>query len=233
MLTPEELFDFSHTAHADIFDGTDYAWEIFPLIAEYLDYVIDRSEIHTDVSKAAYIGKNVVIGEGTEVLPGAYIEGPTIIGSNCVIRPGAFIRGNAIIGDNCMIGNSTEVKNAFLFNGALAPHFNYVGDSILGHKTHLGSSVVLSNLKSAQTNSTVKVTTLEGTIDTGLRKFGAIIGDEVEIGANAVLNPGTIVGARSVIYPLAMIRGVVQPDTIVKVRQQQEIVSKKPMETLE
>lgn len=233
MFKAEELFDFSNTEHAAIFDGLEYSWEVFKLIEEYLEYAIDKAEIHTDVSRAAYIGDNVIIGEGTVVHENTYIEGPTIIGKNCTIRPGAFIRGKAIIGDNCMIGNSTEVKNAMLFNDAIAPHFNYVGDSVLGHKAHLGSGVVLSNLKSAQKESTVKVTTLDGTIDTGLRKFGALIGDNVEVGANAVLNPGTIVGPRSVIYPLAMIRGFVQPDTIVKVRQQQEIVSKKPMDTLE
>lgn len=233
MFRPEDLYDFSNTEHADIFDGLEYAWDVFRLISEYLEYTIDSSEIHTDVSRASYVGDNVVIGEGTVVHENVYIEGPVIIGKNCTLRPGTYIRGNVIIGDDCMIGNSTEIKNAMLFNEAIVPHFNYVGDSVLGYKTHLGSGVVLSNLKSAQKESTVKVTTLEGTIDTGLRKFGALLGDNVEVGANAVLNPGTIVGPRSVIYPLAMIRGMVQPDTIVKVRQQQEIVSKRPMDEIE
>lgn len=231
MLKVDDLFNLEHTDHEEIFDGVEYAWEVLPLIEEYLEYAIQKAEIHTDVSKAAYIGDKVVIGEGTIVHPGAYIEGPTIIGKNCTIRPGAFIRGNAIIGDNCMIGNSTEVKNALLFNNVEIPHFNYIGDSILGYKVHLGSSVVLSNLKAG--GSEVVVNTLDGRIKTGLQKFGALIGDNADIGANAVLNPGTIIGKRATIYPLALIRGMVQPDSIVKVRQQQEVVTKKEMEDFE
>lgn len=225
MLSITELFDLSQTQHAEIFDDVQRAWEVIPLIAEYLEYATERPSISSDVSHAAYVGKQISIGEGTIIEPGVVIHGPAVIGKNCTIRTGAYIRGNVVIGDNCIIGNSTEIKNSVLFNHVSVPHFNYIGDSILGSHVHLGSSVVISNLKTPP--SEITIVTLEETYHTGLEKFGAAIGDHTEIGANAVLNPGTIIGKESIIYPLALIRGVIPSRSIVKVRQQQEIVVRK------
>ncbi|MCW1929780.1 MAG: UDP-N-acetylglucosamine diphosphorylase [Candidatus Kerfeldbacteria bacterium] len=222
---PSEFFDLSDYAHASIFDGIDYVWEILPIISEYLDFAVDSSTIQSDVSHAAYIGDRIIIGQHVTIEPGVVIHGPAIIGEGSHVRTGAYIRGNVIIGKNCMIGNSTEIKNSVLLNDVAVPHFNYVGDSVLGNGVHLGASVVLSNLKTPP--SEISVTTLHGTHKTGLTKFGAIIGDGVEIGAHAVLNPGTIVGKQSIIYPLALVRGVIAEGTILKVRQQQEIVIKR------
>lgn len=219
-----ELFDPAHTEHSEIFDGVRYPWEIIPLIQEYLEYAKDSFAIDAsvDASHASYLGKNIAIGAGTIIEPGVVIHGPAIIGKNCRIRTGAYIRGNVIIGDNCIIGNSTEIKNSLLCNDVAAPHFNYIGDSVLGYKVHLGASVVISNLKTPP--SEITVTTLEQTFKTGLQKFGAAIGDNTEIGAHAVLNPGTIIGQRSIVYPLTSIRGVIPSDTIVKLRQNLDTV---------
>ncbi|PIW37137.1 MAG: UDP-N-acetylglucosamine diphosphorylase [Candidatus Kerfeldbacteria bacterium CG15_BIG_FIL_POST_REV_8_21_14_020_45_12] len=227
-LTTNELFDLTHTKHAELFDDVEYAWEVIPLIEQYLEYIQKSPKIQGTVSKLAVIEGKVSLGKGSVVEAGAVIHGPTIIGENTTIRSGALIRGGAIIGDNCMVGNSTEIKNALLFDGAIAPHFNYIGDTVLGYKVHLGSSVVISNLKTPP--GEIVVSTLQQTYNTGLTKFGALIGDETEIGANAVLNPGTVIGKRCIIYPLALIRGVVTTDSIVKVRQQHEVVTRRQTE---
>lgn len=228
MLTVKDLFDLSKTDHQEIFSDLEFVWEALPLITEYCEYATENAKILARVNDAEYIGSNISIGKGTVIEPGVVIHGPAVIGENCRLRTGAYIRGNVIIGDNCMVGNSTEIKNSMLFNNAIVPHFNYIGDSILGYKTHLGSSVVLSNVKTPP--SEIKVITFERTYYTGLEKFGALVGDYTEIGANAVLNPGTIIGKKCTIYPLAMMRGVVNSDTIVKVRQQQEFVTKRKVE---
>jgi NDP-sugar pyrophosphorylase family protein len=175
-----------------------------------------RPGLHNHCDGVAYIGKQVFIGKGTLVEDGAMIKGPAIIGCNCQIRHNAYIRECVIIGDDCVIGNSCEVKNSFLFNHAVAPHFNYVGDSILGHKAHLGAGVKISNFKVVAGN--VKVEIGGKKVDTGLRKFGALVGDGAEIGCNAVLNPGSIIGRGSVIYPNTNWRGVLAANMIVKNR---------------
>jgi NDP-sugar pyrophosphorylase family protein len=167
----------------------------------------------------------VRIGKGTVVEHGAVVLGPSIIGENCQIRAGAYVRGNVIVGNDCMVGNSCELKHCVLFNGATVPHFNYVGDSILGHKAHLGAGVILSNVKLTKEN--IKVTHDGKTYDTGLRKFGAVIGDHAEIGCNAVLNPGSIIGRDSVLYASVNWRGVCPPDTIVKLRQEQQLMKRR------
>lgn len=220
----EELFDLQHTEHADIFEDVQYPWEVLPLIAQYLEYMVGESQAHieTDITHAAYIGQKISIGRGTIIEPGVVIHGPAIIGKHCHLRTGTYIRGNVIIGDNCIIGNSTELKNALIFNDTTVPHFNYIGDSILGHSVHLGAGAVLANFKSG--GSEITVTTIRQTYHTKLHKFGSIIGDDSEIGSNAVLNPGTIIGKRCTIYPLVSFRGILPNDSIVKVRQQQEIV---------
>lgn len=223
--SPSDFFDLRDVEHRALFDDIEKVWEVLPLIPEYLEYAVQQSTSQSDTSLAAYIGERVVIGEHVVIEPGVVIYGPAIIGDYTHIRSGAYIRGNVIIGKRCVIGNSTEIKHSVLLNDVAVPHFNYIGDSVLGNKAHCGSSVVLSNIKTPP--SEITISTLHGTYATGLQKCGAIVGDGVEIGAHAVLNPGTIVGQGSIIYPLALVRGVVQAHTIVKVRQQQEIVVRK------
>ena len=172
-----------------------------------------------------WIGEPVFIGEGTMVEDGAMIKGPAIIGRNCQIRHNAYIREDVIIGDNCVIGNACEFKNALLFNDCQVPHFNYVGDSILGHKAHLGAGVILSNFKSLKGHVSVQHDGKK--LDTGLRKFGALLGDGADIGCNSVLNPGSIIGRGSVIYPCTNWRGVLPPDSIAKNRSAVEVVPRR------
>lgn len=161
------------------------------------------------------IAADVWVGKGTEIDDSVRIKGPAIIGYDCAIRHTAYIRENVIIGNGAVVGNSTELKNALLFDKVEVPHFNYVGDSILGYKAHLGAGVILSNLKSAKDNIVVSFGSGE-TLNTGLKKFGALVGDFAEIGCNAVLNPGTIIGRESVVYPLTMVRGIVPEKHILK-----------------
>jgi NDP-sugar pyrophosphorylase family protein len=223
MYTAVDLFDLSQTEHAAVFADDAPAWEALPRIAGYLESELQPA-VHATVSPQAFIGENVFLGDDTVVEPGAYIEGPAIIGRNCQIRHGAYIRANVIVGDDCVVGNSCELKNALLFNYCQVPHFNYVGDSILGHHAHLGAGVVLSNLKSIPGN--IIVGQAEDAVDTGLRKFGALVGDRAELGCNSVLNPGSIIGRDSVVYPNTNWRGVLPANHIVKNRAQQEVVER-------
>src|ERR1041385_242704 len=198
MFKPADLFDLSQTDHAAIFDDCQFAWDVLKRIPAYIAANL-KPGLHAVCEGRVCIGDKVSIGDGTIVEEGVMIKGPAIIGRNCLIRHNAYIRDHVIIGDGCTIGNSTELKNALLFNDAVAPHFNYIGDSVLGHKAHIGAGVVLSNFKSLPGNITVE---LDGKpFDTGLRKFGALLGDFAEIGCNSVLNPGSIIGRASVIYP--------------------------------
>jgi len=222
MFTVADLFDLSQTKHAALLEGGP-AWATLPRICDYLTANLLPAN-HACVSPGATIGEQVLLGPGTVVEPGATIIGPAIVGANCQIRHNAFIRENVIIGDNCVIGNSCELKNALLFNDCQVPHFNYVGDSILGHHAHLGAGVLLSNFKSLDGNVTVQHG--DDKIDTGLRKFGALIGDHAELGCNCVLNPGSIIGRRSVVYPNANWRGVLAADRIAKHRGELEIVER-------
>ena len=224
MFKPADLFDLSQTEHAAIFAGCEYAWDALNKIATYLAANL-RPGLKNRCEGIAYIGEKVFIGEGTVVEDGAMIKGPAIIGRNCEIRHNAYVRENVIVGDDCIIGNSSEVKNALLFNKAVTPHFNYIGDSILGYKAHLGAGVKISNIKLVQGNVTVEISGKP--LDTGLRKFGALLGDNVDIGCNAVLNPGTIIGRGSVIYPNTNWRGVLAENMIVKNKAAQEVVVKK------
>jgi NDP-sugar pyrophosphorylase family protein len=221
MFTPADLFDLSQSAHAGIFNGCTYAWEALSKIAGFLKANLHPA-LHNRCEGVAFIGENVFIGEGTLVEDGAMIKGPAIIGKNCEIRHNAYVRENVIIGDNCVIGNACELKNAFLFNNATVPHFNYVGDSILGFRAHLGAGVKISNVKLVPGNVQVEV---DGKpLDTGLRKFGALVGDHADVGCNAVLNPGSIIGRGSVIYPNTNWRGILPPNHIAKNRAAQEII---------
>ena len=224
MFEASKLFDLSQTRHAAIFDSCRHAWEVLPKIAGYLTAHL-RPSLHNRCEGEAFIGEQVFIGEGTVLEDGVMIKGPAIIGANCQIRHNAYMRENVIIGDNCMVGNSTEIKNSLLFNNAQAPHFNYVGDSVLGCKAHLGAGVKISNFTLFGTTIAVE---LEGaSFDTGLRKFGALLGDGCEIGCNAVLNPGSIIGRGSIIYPNVAWRGVLPEQMIVKNKAGHEIVARR------
>ena len=218
-----ELFDLAQTEHAALFDGCTHAWEALKKIDPYLAKVAKQNP--PPRFPGATIGDRVLIGAGTVVEPGAMIKGPTIIGKNCQIRHNAYIRENVLIGDNCVVGNASELKNALLFNGAQVPHYNYVGDSILGHKAHLGAGVKISNIKLLAGNITVAADGV--TLDTGLRKFGALLGDGAEAGCNAVLNPGSILGRGAVVYPNVFWRGILPANMIAKNKAEIEVVVKR------
>src|ERR1043165_2742940 len=223
MFKPADLFDLNQTEHAAIFDGCSYAWEALKKMEAYLLARL-RPPLPNRRHGAASLREKVFIGEGTVVEDGAMIKGPAIIGRNCQIRHNAYIRETVIIGDNCVVGNSCELKNSLLFNRAVAPHFNYIGDSILGHKAHLGAGVKISNIKLVPGSITVR---MDGqSFDTGLRKFGALLGDQADIGCNAVLNTGSIIGRGSVIYPNPNWRGVLRPGMIVKNQAATEIIER-------
>ncbi len=214
-MKPEDLFDLSQTEHASVFEGGERAWEALSRIADHLAANL-KPELRNQAEGVVHIGTEVFIDEGTIVEEGAMIKGPAWIGRNCRIRHNAYIRENVIIGDDCVVGNACEFKNALLFNGCQVPHFNYVGDSILGHKAHLGAGVKISNVKIVPGNVTVTIG--EERIDTGLRKFGALLGDRAEVGCNAVLNPGSILGRDAIVYPCVNWRGILDAGKIAKNR---------------
>ncbi len=225
MFKAADLFDLRQSAHAAIFDGCEYAWQALGKIQGYLEANL-RPELHNRCEGVAYVGERVFIGEGTVVEDGAMIKGPAIIGRNCQIRHNAYVREHVIIGDNCVVGNACEVKNALLFNEAVVPHLNYVGDSILGYRAHLGGGVMISNVKLVPESVTVDINGRP--FDTGLRKFGALIGDYSDIGCNSVLNPGSIIGRGSIIYPNTNWRGILPANMIVKNQAPQEVVVRRP-----
>lgn len=218
-LKTRELLDLEHTEAAELFEGRDYPWEILPEIKAYINELIERlpKEEYRMLSKGVWVHKTAVIA------PTAYIAAPCIIGEGTEVRHCAFIRGSALIGKNCVIGNSTELKNVIIFDNVQVPHYNYVGDSILGYKSHMGAGSITSNVKSDKT--LVKVHTGEGDIETGLKKFGAILGDHVEVGCGSILNPGTVIGRNVNIYPLSSVRKAVPADSIYK--NQNEICEKR------
>ncbi|MBR3672876.1 MAG: UDP-N-acetylglucosamine pyrophosphorylase [Clostridia bacterium] len=212
------LYNLDETIAKNIFNGCTYPWEVLPRIKEYI------IELGNSLNNEEYdkIGENVWIAKTAKVAPTTFIAGPTIIGQNTEIRHCAFIRGNAIVGNNCVVGNSTELKNVILFNNVQVPHYNYVGDSILGYHSHMGAGSITSNVKSDK--QLVIVKTSDSKIETGLKKFGAMIGDNVEVGCGSVLNPGSVIGKNTNIYPLSSVRGVIAPNSIYK--KQGEIVNK-------
>jgi NDP-sugar pyrophosphorylase family protein len=225
MFKAADLFDLSQTEHAAIFDGCEYAWDALKKIKAYLEANL-RPGLHNRCEGVAFIGERVFIGEGTLVEDGVMIKGPALIGRNCHLRHNAYFRENVILGDNCVIGNSCEVKNSLFFNHAGAPHFNYIGDSIFGYHAHLGAGVKISNIKLVAGNITVDINGQP--FDTGLRKFGALLGDHAEIGCNAVLNPGSIIGRGSVVYPNTNWRGILPANMIVKNQAPQEVIVRRP-----
>ena len=216
---PAKLFDFSQTLAAVLFDGIAYPWEA---LGKIKDFLIALGE---SLPKEEYEqrGDGIWIARSAKVAPTASISGPVIIGKDAEIRHCAFIRGSVLVGEGAVVGNSTELKNVVLFNKVQVPHYNYVGDSILGFRSHMGAGSITSNVKSDKT--LVCVHTEEGSLETGLKKFGAILGDCVEVGCGSVLNPGTVVGRKSNIYPLSMVRGYVAENSIYK--RQGEVAQKR------
>lgn len=217
-LTVQELYNLNETIAKELFEGVTYPWEVLPRISSFI-LKLGESLSEEEYEKR---GKNIWIAKSAKVAPSAFINGPAIIGQDAEVRHCAFIRGNAIIGEGAVVGNSTELKNVILFNKVQVPHYNYVGDSILGFKSHMGAGSITSNVKSDK--KLVVVKTPNGNIETGMKKFGAMIGDEVEVGCGSILNPGTVVGSCTNIYPLSSVRGFVPAGSIYK--KQGEVVAK-------
>lgn len=217
-LTVKENYSLDQTIAKDIFNGVTYPWEVLPKISNFI------LELGATLNEDEYEkrGENVWVAKSAKVAPTAFINGPAIIGKDAEVRHCAFIRGNAIVGEGAVVGNSTELKNVILFNKVQVPHYNYVGDSVLGYKSHMGAGSITSNVKSDKKLVVVKAG--EEKIETGMKKFGAMLGDEVEVGCGSVLNPGTVVGNHSNIYPLSSVRGFVPANSIYK--KQGEVVTK-------
>lgn len=214
----KNLYNLGETLAAPLFDGAVYPWELLPKIGTYI------MELGKTLPADKYEkrGENIWIAKSAKIAPTASINGPCIIDEEAEIRHCAYIRGNAIVGKGAVVGNSTELKNVILFNKVQVPHYNYVGDSILGYKSHMGAGSITSNVKSDKTLVVVK--SPYGNIETGLKKMGAMLGDNVEVGCNSVLNPGTVIGRNSNIYPTSMVRGYIEADSIYK--KQGEIAAK-------
>ena len=207
-----DLLDLEHTIAAELFEGKEYPWEVLPEIKGFilkLGATLPESEFD-------HPADDVWIAKDAKVFPSAYIGGPCIIDHEAEVRHCAFIRGSAIVGKGCVVGNSVELKNVVLFDKVQTPHYNYVGDSVLGYRAHMGAGSITSNVKSDKTLVVVKG---DENIETGLKKFGAILGDCVEVGCNSVLNPGSVIGRRASIYPTSSVRGVVPEDSIFKSAQ--------------
>ncbi len=213
------LYNLNETIAKEIFEGCTYPWEVLPKIK---DFIVKLGETLSD-EEYDKVGENLWIAKSAKVAPTAYINGPAIIGKEAEVRHCAFIRGNAIVGEKAVVGNSTELKNVILFNNVQVPHYNYVGDSILGYKSHMGAGSITSNVKSDK--KIVVVKNGENKIETGLKKFGAMLGDNVEVGCGSILNPGSVVGKNTNIYPLSSVRGVISENSIYK--KQGEVVEKK------
>ncbi len=210
MYKTKELYDLTKSLAGEFLSDYEYPWQALGKIKELILSLAEK----LPKNEFEEISENVWVHKSVKIAPTAYIGSPCIIGKDTQVRQGAFIRSSALIGENCVIGNSTEIKNSIIFDGVQVPHFNYVGDSILGYKSHLGAGAVTSNVKSDR--SLVKVRFKDECIETGLKKFGAMVGDNVEVGCNSVLNPGTVIGKNSNIYPLSSVRGVVPENSIFK-----------------
>jgi len=210
MYTINDLYTLEHTLAADYLRGFTYPWEALSGIREE----IIRLGESLDKSQYNEVSPQVWVHVTASVAPTAFLGAPCIIGANTEVRHGAFVRGSALVGEGCVVGNSVELKNVILFDDVQVPHYNYVGDSILGYKSHMGAGSITSNVKSDKTLVTVR--SADGAIETGLKKMGAMLGDLVEVGCNSVLNPGTVIGRESNIYPLSSVRGVVPEKSIWK-----------------
>lgn len=214
----KELYNLNETIAKELLESVTYPWEALPKIADFIVEIGNK----LDPEKYEKKGENIWIAKSAKVAPTAYINGPAIIGEDAEIRHCAFIRGKAIVGNGAVVGNSTELKNVILFNKVQVPHYNYVGDSILGYKSHMGAGSITSNVKSDK--KLVVVKNGKEQIETGIKKFGAMLGDEVEVGCGSVLNPGSVIGKNTNIYPLSSVRGVVPKNSIYK--NKNEVVEK-------
>lgn len=212
------MYDLNETMAKELMEQYEYPWEVLPHIGDFIKKLGET--LPSDEYEQR--GENIWIHKSAKVFDSAYINGPCIIGRDTEVRQCAFIRGNALVGNNCVVGNSTELKNVILFNVVQVPHYNYVGDAILGFHSHMGAGSITSNVKSDKTLVVVK--SGEGQIETGLKKFGAMVGDYVEVGCNSVLNPGTVIGRHTNIYPLSCVRGHIPENSIFK--KQDDIVRK-------
>jgi UDP-N-acetylglucosamine diphosphorylase / glucose-1-phosphate thymidylyltransferase / UDP-N-acetylgalactosamine diphosphorylase / glucosamine-1-phosphate N-acetyltransferase / galactosamine-1-phosphate N-acetyltransferase len=226
MFDPAEFLNLEHTAHAKLFENQKYVWDALRQIASYLQFRLKPAVLGELLGKP-FISNQVFIGAGTIVEQGAVLKGPAWIGQNCHVRSGCYVRENVIAGDGVVMGNSCEFKNCILFDEAQVPHFNYVGDSILGHRAHLGAGVILSNVK--LDHGEVIVDGPDGRIATGLTKFGAIVGDRSEIGCNTVINPGAVIGRDCVIYPSISFRGVLPHRSIVRMQVQTQTLPRRDL----
>ena len=216
----KDLYDLSHTMAAELLAECEHPWLALPKLKEYISGLIAKLSENDDYY---FYSENVLVSKSAVISPNATICGPAVIGASTEVRTGAFIRGSVIVGEGCVVGNSCELKNAVLFDNVQVPHFNYVGDSILGYRSHTGAGVITSNVKSDKTLVTVKGEGIN--IETGLKKFGAMLGDFVEVGCNSVLNPGTVIGRHTNVYPLSSVRGVIPDNSIFKA--QNNVVPKK------
>lgn len=221
---PGNILNLEKTRHRMLFETCGKVWEPIEQIGAYLGFRLQPAMLGTAIGRPM-IGRMVYIGKGTRIEPGAFVKGPAWIGENCEIRSGCYIRENVIVGDGCVLGNSCEFKNCLLFDGVQIPHFNYVGDSILGTGAHLGAGVILSNVRLDRGNVVVR----DGNerFETGLRKFGAVIGDHAEIGCNSVLSPGSVIGRHSIVYPCTHWTGVLPENSICRTRQEFSIVPRR------
>lgn len=222
-LGPNSFFNLDGYAHRELFDGIDAVWEALGRLDKYLESYL-RPAVEGNVHPGAWIEGDVYVGPGVVIEPGAYVQGPTILGEGTVVRHGAYVRGHCVIGRDCIIGHATELKRVIMLDGAQAPHFNYVGDSILGRRVNLGAGTRLSNFKND--GSAIVVIAGAQRISTGMRKFGAVVGDDVKTGCNAVLSPGTLIGPGSLVYPGAVLRGVYPGRHIIKLRQETILVER-------
>ena len=217
-----ELFDLNETIAAELFENVAYPWEVLPLIHDF----ILKLGASLPEEKFERRGEDIWVARNAKIAPTACLNGPLIVDEDAEIRHCAFVRGNAIVGKGAVVGNSTELKNVVLFNGVQVPHYNYVGDSVLGHKAHMGAGSITSNVKSDKTLVKVKGSAVTGgteerfAIETGLKKMGAMLGDYVEVGCNSVLNPGTVIGRRTNIYPTSCVRGFIPAESIYKTKSE-------------
>jgi NDP-sugar pyrophosphorylase family protein len=224
MFAPADYLSLEHTAHPKLFENQKYVWDALKQIASYLQFRLKPGVLGELLGKP-FIGNSVFVGAGTIVEQGAVLKGPAWIGEKCHIRSGCYVRENVIVGNGVVMGNSCEFKNSIIFDEAQVPHFNYVGDSILGYQAHLGAGVILSNVK--LDHSEIAVATAEGNIATGLTKFGAIVGDRTEIGCNVVINPGSVLGRDCLVYPSVNFRGVLPHGNVVKLRQEVQVLERR------
>lgn len=208
LVKTKDLFDCKVPYLQELFAPCEYPWEILPRIKDYIKELIEKG-----IPGYSLISEDVLAGEDVKIYPTATIEGPAIIGSGTEIRPGAFIRGSVITGENCVIGNSTELKNCVLLSRVQVPHYNYVGDSVLGNHAHMGAGSICSNLKADGKSVIIHG---DEEYETGIRKIGGILGDNADVGCGCVLNPGTVIGKNTSVYPLTALRGVIPENCIVK-----------------